>query len=292
MAAEYPSAIKSWTPVVDDVNHVMADDVNSIYEEIEAVQTELGEDVAGDATDLVTRLAVSLSDGGYLELEAPSTLTISSGAVTASKNNHIIDTEGAAATDDLDTINGESEGWLLILRIANSARDVVIKHNTGNIVCAGALDITLGTTADWAILIYDDTTSKWMAGGLASTLQSGQVSLAGNNTWTGTQTYSNNVQMNASVGYKYTATSDALTLDGTHHMVNVDATAGAVTITLPTAVGITGRVYIVRKSDSSANAVIVDGDGAETINGATTYSLTSQYQSVTIMSNGAGWMTI
>jgi hypothetical protein len=77
MAAEYPSAIKSWTPVVDDVNDVMADDVNSIYEEIEAVQTELGEDVAGDAADLVTRLAVSLSTAATSNCEAPSTLTIS-----------------------------------------------------------------------------------------------------------------------------------------------------------------------------------------------------------------------
>jgi hypothetical protein len=117
------------------------------------------------------------------------------------------------------------------------------------------------------------------------------VSLAGNNTWTGTQTYSNNVQMNASVATNTPPPPQAPDAGRHASHVNVDATAGAVTITLPTAVGITGRRYMVRKSDSSANAVVVDGDGSETINGATTYSLTSQYQPLTIIeSNGAGWM--
>jgi DUF4097 and DUF4098 domain-containing protein YvlB len=288
MAAEYPSAIKSWTPVVDDVNHVMADDVNSIYEEIEAVQTELGEDVAGDAADLVTRLSYALDGDGYLQLRAASSLTISSGTITISRNVHYVDTEGAAATDDLDSISGGDDHWLLFLRTANDARDVVIKHNTGNIRCSGALDITLSSTSDVALLLHDG--GLWYAFAGSPAAQSGQVSLAGNNTWTGTNTYSGNVQMNASVGYKYTAVSAGTTLDGTHHDVNVDATAGAVTITLPTAVGITGRRYWIRKLDSSANAVVVDGDGSETINGALTYSLTSQYATVEVESNGANWM--
>jgi hypothetical protein len=292
MAAEYPSAIKSWTPVVDDVNHVMADDVNSIYEEVEAIQTELGEDVAGDAADLVTRLSCSLDGDGYLQLRAASSLTISSGAITITRNVHIVDTEGSAETDDLDTISGGGEHWVLFLRTANDGRDVTIKHNTGNIRCSGGLDITLSSTHDVALLIYDGTLEKWLAGAFSPAAQSGQVSLAGNNTWTGTQTYSAAVQFNATVGYKYTATSDALTLDGTHYMVNVDATAGAKTITLPTAVGCAGRVYIIRKVDSSANAVIIDGNAAETINGTATYSLTIQYQTASIMSDGAGWMVI
>jgi hypothetical protein len=75
-------------------------------------------------------------------------------------------------------------------------------------------------------------------------------------------------------------------------MVNVDASGAARTITLPTAVGITGRHYIIRKSDSSANAVTVDGDGSETINGALTHVMTAQYQTVSIMSDGAGWMIL
>lgn len=73
---------------------------------------------------------------------------------------------------------------------------------------------------------------------------------------------------------------------------DVDATAGACTITLPPAVDSVGELIYVRKTDSSGNAVIVDGDGAETINGAATRSLTVQYATVTLGSNGTEWCVL
>ncbi len=83
------------------------------------------------------------------------------------------------------------------------------------------------------------------------------------------------------------------TLSAAHHTVLVDATAGNVVITLPTAAsafsGGIGRVYNVKKVDASANTVTVDGSGAETIDGAATQVLTDQYQSMTIQSNGTSW---
>jgi predicted RecA/RadA family phage recombinase len=83
------------------------------------------------------------------------------------------------------------------------------------------------------------------------------------------------------------------TLGATHYTVLVDATAGAVVITLPTAAsalaGGIGRVYNVKKTDVSANTVTVDGNASETIDGATTQVLTAQYQSMTIQSNGTTW---
>lgn len=66
-------------------------------------------------------------------LTASTELTISSGAITISRRMHTVDTEGEIASDDLDTINGGNEGQTVILRAANDARTVVIKHNTGNI---------------------------------------------------------------------------------------------------------------------------------------------------------------
>ena len=67
---------------------------------------------------------------------------------------------------------------------------------------------------------------------------------------------------------------------------------GAFTVTLPTAVGITGRVYVVKKIDSSGNAVTVDADGSETIDGAASYSLAVQWATVTVISNGTNWEII
>lgn len=76
------------------------------------------------------------------------------------------------------------------------------------------------------------------------------------------------------------------------NIITVDATSGAITITLPAAASSTDRIYTILKTDGSANAVTVDGDGSETINGATTYNLASQYNKVTVYCNGTAWFVI
>lgn len=91
------------------------------------------------------------------------TLTIATGVVTAGAfSQYIIDTEAAAASDDLDTINGGISGKLLVLRSANDARDVTLKNNTGNIYNPAGQDIVLGKTQDIVLLRYDSALSKWV----------------------------------------------------------------------------------------------------------------------------------
>ena len=68
--------------------------------------------------------------------------TIASGVITLeSVDNPIImlqiDTEGAAATDDLDTISGGRFGQVLVLKPADGSRTVVVKDGTGNLNTAG-----------------------------------------------------------------------------------------------------------------------------------------------------------
>ena len=72
----------------------------------------------------------------------------------------------------------------------------------------------------------------------------------------------------------------------------VDATAGAVTVTLPSVSRLAGKSYTIKKTDASANAVTIDGDGSETIDGAATQSLASQWDSVTVVSDGSGWYIV
>ena len=69
----------------------------------------------------------------------------------------------------------------------------------------------------------------------------------------------------------------------------VNATSGAVTITLPTAVS-NAASFIIKKTDSSTNAVTIDGYSTETIDGSTTYILNDQYNYVEIVSNGTNWV--
>ena len=82
------------------------------------------------------------------------------------------------------------------------------------------------------------------------------------------------------------------TLTTTDYFVLVNATSGAVTITLPTAAGISGREFVIKKIDSSSNVVTVDGGGAETIDGTTTFDLEYQDESINIISNNTNWYII
>lgn len=89
-------------------------------------------------------------------------LTIASGVVTATGSFHVVDTEGAAATDDLDTINGGTLGAILYLRTSASARDVVLKHLTGNINNSTGADVTLATNSQVALYFFSGST--WFGG--------------------------------------------------------------------------------------------------------------------------------
>ncbi len=69
----------------------------------------------------------------------------------------------------------------------------------------------------------------------------------------------------------------------------INATSGAVTVTLPTAVS-NAASFIIKKTDSSTNKVTIDGYSTETIDGGTTYVLNDQYNYVEIVSNGTNWV--
>lgn len=71
-----------------------------------------------------------------------------------------------------------------------------------------------------------------------------------------------------------------------------DASAGAFTFTLPAASGVSKKRYHIKKIDSSGNTITIDGNGAETIDGAITKVLSVQYESITIVSDGTSWWVI
>lgn len=89
-----------------------------------------------------------------------------------------------------------------------------------------------------------------------------------------------------SVSANYTAlTSDEVILVTTGSTANV-------TISLPTAVGRKGKVYHIKKVDSGTKYAVIDPYSTQTIDGATTNELKTQYASVTIVSDGSNWLVI
>lgn len=77
------------------------------------------------------------------------------------------------------------------------------------------------------------------------------------------------------------------TLGATNHIVN--CVSSTFTVTLPTAVGIEGREYIIK--NSGAGVITLEGDGTETIDGALNLTLATKV-CYTVISDGANWVII
>ncbi len=75
-------------------------------------------------------------------------------------------------------------------------------------------------------------------------------------------------------------------------LLTIDATSGAVTVTLPVAAESLGAHIVVKKIDASGNAVTVDAAGAETIDGAANKVLAAQYDAVTVICDGSEWWVV
>lgn len=81
------------------------------------------------------------------------------------------------------------------------------------------------------------------------------------------------------------------TTDG-YETILVTTGASNRTVTLPLAADNDGRKITIKKVDSGVGTLILDGNGAETIDGATTYTLTSRNQQLTVVCNGTSWSII
>ena len=88
-----------------------------------------------------------------------------------------------------------------------------------------------------------------------------------------------------------TQTAATLTLDATHNTVLCDGTSNTVTITLPTASGISGKIYNI-KAINIDNAVTVDQTGAETIDDSTDAITLDLMEVITVQSDGTNWWII
>lgn len=75
------------------------------------------------------------------------------------------------------------------------------------------------------------------------------------------------------------------TLSSSNGYVLCDASGGAFTVNLPSASA--RKKLHIKKIDSSINAITISPNGADTIEGAASYSLATQYKSVTLYSNGS-----
>ena len=73
---------------------------------------------------------------------------------------HLIDTEGAVAADDLNSIIGTKQGQILTLQLKDASRTVTVKDGVGNIFLTSG-DFTLDNTRDAIQLVYRLDIDGW-----------------------------------------------------------------------------------------------------------------------------------
>jgi len=95
-----------------------------------------------------------------------------------------------------------------------------------------------------------------------------------------------NKTVSASI-FAYTAKTTTYTAGADDYVIH--CTSGTFSVNLPTAVGITGKVYIIKNSGSGL--ITIDPNGSQTIDGVTTYTM-GQAESVQVISTGSNWITL
>ena len=122
-----------------------------------------------------------------------------------------------------------------------------------------------------------------------------RITSSGGNVLISTTTDNNTdkLQVNGSIqgtGFNQAYTAKTGTYTATTSDYFIDCTSGTFTVNIFTAVGNTGRILIIK--NSGAGTITVDPNGAQTIDGAATQSLSTQWSRVHIISDGTNWKII
>lgn len=182
-----------------------------------------------------------------------------------------------AANDEVDvTIAATSSGapagaqYVTLSTDATLTSERVLVAGAGIALTDGGAggNVTLNIGAGTGIVVNADDVALDLAAAL---------------TWTGAQTIQS---LRRSVSTK----TAAYTLTASDYFIEADATSAAFAVTLPAAT-VAGQHFVVKKTDASANAVTLTRAGTDTIDGANTYALTAQNETVEVISMGNGkWL--
>ncbi len=206
--------------------------------------------------------------------------------------NTLYGTYNAAGNLTLDSTSDASKGNILINPIGGNVGIGTVTASSRLSVSGG---VGIGTGKNSAYVISAAPTGGMMVEGnvgIGTTTPQDKFILYGGNVGIGTWTAQSSLQLKGSMGVAVVSKTANYTATVNDYVILVDASGGAVTITLPAASTVSGRLYNIKKTDSSANAVILDGNAAETVDGSATISTTTQYQSFTVVCDGTQWWVI
>lgn len=157
---------------------------------------------------------------------------------------------------------------------------------------------TSGTNLGWSLASGVYTLNVPDASAIArGVITTGAQSFAGVKTFNDKIEASELIKAKGNIGYRIRTVTANVTPDKYDHTILIDATAGAIVVTLPTAASQYdsgyGSIYIFKRVDTGLNTITITPSGSDTIDGAATANLnTAAMQSIVIQSNGSGWFVV
>jgi len=244
---------------------------------------------AGD----VDMAGYDLDDVGRIKFNDATELTIASGVITITQGNHTVDVEGGvAASDELTTINGGTEGDLLIIRPASADRTIQVMGEEDNIFlnpafADGTYDMDAATDM---LLLVKRSDTEWQELGrsyseiseiLGTVLNLGGLDL----TTVGVLNFSP-----ASAPTELTIATGAVAVTNSIH--TIDTEGDGVTDDLDTATGGTYNDLLVLRPANTGRTVIVkhstDATKFELANGLD-FSMDSSECQIGFLHDGTNW---
>jgi hypothetical protein len=153
-------------------------------------------------------------------------------------------------------------------------KDLIAGNNIGLTESASAITIS-GSSA---------------GGGIPYTGATADVNLA-SNSLTAAAISTNNL-FAGSLRVSLTTVVNSFTFDNTMCVALCSASGGSITATLPTAMGILGQEYVVKKIDSSTNAVVLKASAGQLIDGSSAINVMTQNIALKVISDNANWSII
>ena len=117
------------------------------------------------------------------------------------------------------------------------------------------------------------------------------TAIIGNNSIITTQ-LQGNVKIGGAINTPIIVISGEYTATAFDFTILCSAASAGFGIALPTAVGANGRIYVIKKIDSTVNAITVSGYGTQVIENEATMTLETQWATRTIQSDNANWFII
>jgi hypothetical protein len=161
---------------------------------------------------------------------------------------------------------------------------------TGKLTVTGAIDPTSVLLSGGTALFFEsnDGTTAPVSGAATGRIRYNDST----GTWqvsTQTDPY---VDIFTVLGFRSVAASGAILTSDANKVILATAGGGGITLTLPSPASVTGQAIYIKKVDAAAGSVVIAQFAAETIDGASSIAISSQYESATVVSDGTNWHII